>query len=120
MNQRDEREERAFEGLVVDALRKGEQEEICIEGIREPNETELAALRLLGDDFIERLVSGKLSATGAAAVPPCVAGPAVPLAEHGLVLYRSEGVDAKTQEELDKADREVIERKKRERDGEAT
>jgi hypothetical protein len=60
MSQGQPREERAFEGLVVDASRRVDHEDFCIDDIREPNETELAALSLLGEDFVDRLISGKV------------------------------------------------------------
>ena len=58
MSQGEQREEKAFEALIVDALRRVDREDLCIDDIREPNETELAALELLGEDFVDRLVSG--------------------------------------------------------------
>jgi hypothetical protein len=60
MSQDQAREDKAFEGLVVDALRRVDKEDLCIDDVREPNREELAALDLMGPDFIDRLVSGKL------------------------------------------------------------
>jgi hypothetical protein len=61
MNQKQLRKERAFEGLVVDVSRRVDCEDFGLDDIREPNETELAALNLLADDFIDRLVTGKVT-----------------------------------------------------------
>lgn len=116
MSERLDKEERAFEGFVVDALRKIEKEEICIDNVRELNETEEEALRLLGDDFIDRLLSDRLVSQNQGAAH--VAKDSMPAVD--LALFRSDGVDEETQRKLDEADREIIERKKRERDGEAS
>jgi hypothetical protein len=120
MSQDQAREERAFEALVVEALQRVDREDLCIEGVREPNETELEALELLGDDFVDRLVSGKLEKEEVAdddepADELAMAGDAV-----GGFLFRCEGVDESVKEELEKADQEIIKRKKREQNGEAS
>lgn len=120
MSQDQAREERAFEALVVEVLRKVDREDLCIDDVREPNETELAALELLGDDFVERLVSGKLETeeTAEADEPDeelAMAGDVV-----GGVLFRCDDVDDAVEEQLEKADDEIIKRKKREQNGEAS
>ena len=119
MSQDQVREERAFEGLVVDALRRVDQEDLCIDDVREPNEEELAALDLLGADFIDRLVSGKLEPKPA---EPEVEGRELAMAGEGSSweLFRCDGVDDAVNEELRKADEEIIKRKKGKKDGEAS
>jgi len=118
MSQEQAREERAFEGLVVDALRRVDKEDICID-IREPDEEELAALELLGADFIDRLVSGKLEPK---AVEPEEEGGELAMAGEGSSweLFRCDGVDDAVNEELKKADEEIIKRKKGKQDGETS
>ena len=127
MNQGESKEERAFEALIVDALRKGEQQDVCIDRIREPNEIEIrepneierAALKLVGEDFIDRVVSGEDARQSpiddCARDEPAMAGDGVTGG-----LFRCDGVDEQVQRELDKVDSEIIERKKRERDGKAS
>lgn len=119
MSQDQAREERAFEALVVEVLRKFDREDLCIDDVREPNETELAALELLGSDFIDRLVSGKLEndeseedvSEGELAMAGGVAGES---------LFRCDNVDESVNEQLDEADQEIINRKKREQNGETS
>lgn len=119
MSQEQAREEKAFEGLVVDALRRVDRDDLCIDDVREPNEEELAALDLLGPDFIDRLVSGKLEAKTA---EPGEEGGELAMAGEGSSweLFRCDGVDDAVNEELKKADEEIIKRKKDKKDGETS
>jgi hypothetical protein len=119
MSQEQAREERAFEALVVEASRRIDEAEVCIDNIREPHETELAALRLLGTDFINRLVSGTLEQKPA---EPEVEDRELAMAGEGgsWELFRCDGVDDVVNEELRKADEEIIKRKKGKKDGEAS
>jgi hypothetical protein len=90
-----------------------------VPAVREPNETELAALELLGNDFIDRLVSGKLENETAAEDEPdgelAMAGGVA-----GESLFRCDNVDESVNEQLDEADQEIIKRKKREQNGETS
>lgn len=118
MSQEQTREDKAFEGLVVDALRRVDKED-CIDDVREPNKKELAALDLLGADFIDRLVSGKLAAKPAEAERE---SGELAMAGEGSSweLFRCDGVDDAVNEELRKADEEIIKRKKGKKDGETS
>ena len=118
MSQDKAREERAFEALVVEASRRIDKEDLCIDHIREPNATELAALELLGDDFVDRLVNGQLEEEQEAdefGGELAMAGETA-----GGVLFRCDGVDDSVEEQLEKADKEIIQRKKREQHGETS
>ena len=109
------REERAFEALVVQSLMQAQNEEVCIDKIREPNEKERAALRLVKNGFLKRLVRGDVVA--ASDSEDDMEGEAVAIGDcSGESLYRCEGVDEVTQRELDKADQLIIEKRKRQQD----
>lgn len=117
MSQDQAREERAFEALVVGASRRIDKEDLCLDNIREANETELAALKLLGEDFVDRLVSGQLEVRPE---EPLAGELAMAGEAAGGALYRCEGVDESTEEKLEQADEDIIKRKKREQNGEAS
>lgn len=110
MNQEPTREEKAFEALIVQSLTQEQKEEIRIEQIREPNEKEQAALRLVKAGFLKRLVRGDVVASREEIEDDetaCVGGGV------GESLYRCEGIGEETEKKLDKADQEIIERRKK-------
>jgi hypothetical protein len=115
MSQEPTREEKAFEGLIVQTLVQAEKEEYCLEGIREPNEKERSALRMVKSGFLKRLFRGDVASSKGEALDhedvACVGDAG------GQALYRCEGVDHKVEAELEKADREIIERRKKELNG---
>ena len=51
-----EREERAFEALIVKTLRQIDYEDVDIDSLPELNDKEKRALEKLGPDFIENLL----------------------------------------------------------------
>lgn len=112
-----EREERAFEALFVSSMRRVEKEDVDIDRIREPSEKEKAALDLLGPDFIDEVIAGKrraldrLEGDEVCDRELALAGESV-----GGELFRADDIDEDTARELDEKDREIIERKRREKD----
>ena len=103
------REEKAFEGLIVKSLVQAEKEETCLDGIREPNEKERAALRMVKAGFLKRLFRGDVVSSQedeGNEEAACVGDGG------GQALYRCEGVDEKIKDELDKADQQIIERRR--------
>lgn len=115
MSQEPTREEKAFEGLIVQSLVQAEREECCLEGIREPNEKEQAALRMVKSGFLKRLFRGDVASSKDEGLDDeevaCVGDAG------SQALYRCEGVDDKVEAELDKADREIIERRRKKLNG---
>jgi hypothetical protein len=112
------REERAFEALIADAFHKVNAEEVCGHSSREPNADEREILELLDNDFIERVLSHKPANNDepdGGSEELAMAGDAA-----SASLFRCEGVDDAVKAELEKADQEIIERKKRERNGETS
>lgn len=116
------REEKAFEALIVDSLRRGGKDECGISKCREPNEKELAALRRVDVNFVAKLISGEVSEpeepSEVSAEEDDLDDELVGAGEcQGGVLFRCENVDEKTEKELEEADRKIIERRKKEEDG---
>lgn len=114
MSQEPIREEKALEALIVQSLTQAEKEDVCIEQIRKPNEKELAALRMVKSGFLKRLVRGDVVGSRDETEDDdtaLVAG--LP----GEALYRCKGVAEDTEKKLEKADREIIERRKKKPDG---
>lgn len=106
------REEKAFEALIVQSLTQAEAEEVRIAQIREPNEKERAALRMVKQGFLERLVRGDVVASREESEEDenAFAGGIA-----GDALYRCKGVAEDTEKKLADADREIIERRKKKR-----
>lgn len=109
MNQEPTREERAFEALIVQSLTQAQKDDVVIEQIRESNEKERAALRMVMSGFLQRLVQGDV------VVPreECNDDEAVLAGGTGEALFRCEGVGDQTAKELEKADQEIIQRRKK-------
>src|SRR5690349_9147197 len=115
-----EREERAVDALLVSLLRRVDKDDDYIDPKHLPQLTdeERAAVDALGVDFIDRLLAGERPL--AAKPTPTVGGPdesEIALAGSGAdtSFNRAEVVDDVTTEELDEREREIIERKRRER-----
>jgi hypothetical protein len=118
---RREREERALDALLVSILRRVDKDDDITEPDKLPQLTdeEKAAMNALEADFIDRILAGERP------VPPgekpkkenpdeC---DEVALAGSGAdcSLNRAEEVDDETTEELQRREREILERKARER-----
>jgi hypothetical protein len=115
-----EREERAADALLVSLLRRVDKDDDYIDPKHLPQLTdeERAAVDALGADFVDRLLAGERPL--AAKPHPeenCPNESEAALAGCGpdTSFNRAEVVDDVTTEELEKQEREVIERKKRER-----
>ena len=121
MSTNDQRERRAFEGIVVNTLRNLETSDVDATSIRPANDKELDAFSMVRNSgFLERLTAGEIDeeSDSLEEQPNAADGQ---LACSGGTLFRSDGLDVETSDALDEADRLIIERKKRERqDGEAS
>jgi len=108
MSSRSEREERAFEALIVSQFRREcEPDKVKLEDLPALTAKERAALKALGPDLIERLWNKKKESSTPA---PIQSGP-VPTGE--LVMNRAEEVDMDTADELARRRTELIERMKK-------
>ena len=94
----------------MQSLTQLQKDDVVIEQIREPNEKEQAALRMVMSGFLKRLVRGDVVASQDETEDDeaVMAGGVT-----GEALYRCEGVGDQTEIELEKADREIIERRKK-------
>jgi hypothetical protein len=118
---RREREERALDALLVSILRRVDKDDDITELDKLPQLTdeEKSAMNALGTDFIDRILGGERP------IPPgekpkkddhdecqevALAGSGT-----GCSLNRAEEVNDETTEELEQREREVLERKARER-----
>ncbi len=108
MSSRKEREERAFEALIVSQLRKEcNPDKVKVEDLPTLTAKEKAALKALGPDLVERLWNdGKKSSFPA----PFQSRP-VPTGE--FVMNRAEDVSLETADELARRRAELIERMKK-------
>ena len=108
MSSRKEREERAFEALIVSQLRKEcDPDKVQPEELPPLTAKEKRALEALGPDLVERLwKSGKK-------LSPQVSAPTRPTPAGELVLNRAEEVDAETAAELARRRAELLERMKK-------
>jgi len=108
MSSRKEREERAFEALIVSQLRKEcDPNNVKPEDLPSLNAKEKAALEALGPDLVERLwKEGKK-------ILPKVPAPSRAAPTGELVLNRAEEVNKETAEELARRRAELIERMKK-------
>jgi hypothetical protein len=118
---RREREERALDALLVSILRRVDKDDDITELDKLPQLTdeEKSAMNALGTDFIDRILGGERP------IPPSVEpkkddhdesqGVALAGSGTGCSLNRAEEVNDETTEELEQREREVLERKARER-----
>ena len=117
-----EREDRALDALLISALRRADNDSDEVDPKRLPKlcEAERTAMNALGSDFVQRLLVGN-DLAGADEEPEqdCPAGDASNLALAGSEmdrgLNRAEAVCDESTEEMDQQKRDIIERKKRER-----
>lgn len=108
-------ERRAFEGLVFQSLRKMEAGDVDLSSIREATDEEKRMLeRIRESDFMKNLLAGEVSEDGDID-EECDAEEDLACAGAGGELFRTDGIDEETAEELDELDREVIDRKLQER-----
>ncbi len=118
---RKEREERAADALLVSLLRRVDKDDDLIEAKHLPKLTdeERAAIDALGPDFVDRLLAGERPLTTEPEPDSDRPnGSEVALAGCGpdTSFNRAEVVDDATTQELAEREREVTERKKRERE----
>ena len=105
MSSRIEREERAFEALIVSQFcRECDPNKVNLEDLPALTAKERSALKELGPDLVERLWK---DAKESSAPAPVQSRP-VPTGE--LVMNRAEQVDAETAEELERRKAELIDR----------
>jgi hypothetical protein len=120
---RREREERALDALLVSILRRVDKDDDIVEPDKLPQLTdeEKAALNALGNDFVDRILSGErpLPPRGPTDAGDSEDSDSGALANSGAdcSLNRAEEVDDETTEELERREREILERKARERNG---
>jgi predicted ABC-class ATPase len=115
-----EREERALDALLVSILRRVDKDDDIVEPDMLPQLTdeEKAAMNALGTDFIDRILAGKRPITPRD--DPKKDGPddgeEAALAGSGAdcSLNRAEEIDDETTKELQRREREILERKARE------
>jgi hypothetical protein len=116
---RREREERALDALLVSILRRVDKDDDIVEPEKLPQltEEEKAAMNSLGTDFLDRILAGERPV-------PRKPKPDRPNESEDIALAgcsadtsmnRAEEVDDATQQELDQREREILERKARER-----
>ena len=117
-----EREERALDALLVSGLRRTDQNDEIIDPDQLPQltEDEKAAMKVLGSDFIQRLLAGERRLQPKAQHPEedCIYKQGlIALAGSGDYrgLNRAEEIDGDTTDELERRKREILERKARER-----
>lgn len=109
-----ERKDRAFEALIVSAMRKLDDEDVDVERVDEPSEKEKEVLERLGPNFMDELLAGKRGGRREAGHDnDCPARGEPALAGEGVGLYRATEVDEDTVGELDQKDREIVERMRR-------
>lgn len=108
MSSRKEREERAFEALIVSQLRKEcDPDKVKPEDLPTLTPKEKAALKALGPNLVDRLWNqGKQSSP-----PAPVQSRPIPTGD--LVMNRADDVDEETADELARRKAELIERMKK-------
>jgi hypothetical protein len=116
---RRDREERALDALLVSILRRVEKDDDIVEPEKLPQltEEEKTAMNALGTNFIDRILAGERPVPRKPK-PDCPdKSEEIALAGCGAdtSMNRAEEVDDETQQELDEREREILERKARER-----
>jgi hypothetical protein len=117
-----EREELALDALLISALRRADKDGDEIDPKRLPklSEAERTAMNALGSDFVQRLLAGNRPIQNAAEQEQKgETGETSELAlagsDTGCGLNRAEELNDESTEEIDQQKREIIERKKRDR-----
>jgi hypothetical protein len=114
-----EREERALDALLVSALRRVDKDDDTIDTNQLPQltEDEKAAMNALGNDFVKRLLAGQRPyQPGAGKKDHCGEDEQLAHAdsEADFAFNRAEEVDDETAAELERQEREILERRARE------
>jgi hypothetical protein len=107
----DEREQRAVDAIFVSQLRGFD--DASVESLPELNEAEMQGLDSLGEEFIEMLLSGELESTNLEQPEES----SLAMAGEAFGMNRAETIDDVTREELDRKRQEIIDRIKREENG---
>ena len=116
-----EREERALDALLISGLRQQDSNgtDIAAKNLPELTDEERAAMKALGSNFIQRLLAGERPLGPAAGTDDDCPNESDELALAGSgadsSLNRAEEVDDETAKELEQREREILERKARER-----
>src|ERR1700722_4272259 len=116
-----EREERAVDALLISALRQKDSDQTEINGksLPELTDEERAAMKGLGGNFIQRLLAGERPLTAPEESNDDRPDESEELALAGSgadsSLIRAEVVDDEPAKELEQREREILERKARER-----
>jgi hypothetical protein len=118
---RREREERALDALLVSILRRVDKDDDIVEPDKLPKLTdeEKAVMNALGTDFIDRILVGErpVAAREKPKADEPEGGEETAFAGSGAdcSMNRAEEVDDETTQELERREREILERKARER-----
>ncbi len=116
---RREREELALDALLVSILRRVDKDDDITEPDKLPQltEEEKAAMNALGTDFIDRILAGERPVPRKPKPDRPNESEELALAgcEADTSMNRAEEVDDETQQELDEREREILQRKARER-----
>jgi hypothetical protein len=114
-----EREELALDALLVSTLRRVDKDDDIVAPDKLPQltEEEKAAMNALAPDFIDRILAGERPIQRKTESKCPSEGEHLALAGCGAdtSMNRAEEVDDETQQELDEREREIVERKARER-----
>ena len=110
----EQQEQRAFEALVIQGMRLTGDVDVDPATIREATSKEQQALdNVRQSGFLAKLLAGEI--TESEDDENCDHDDELACAGAGGTLFRSEGIDEETAQELDEADQKIIERKLRER-----
>lgn len=111
----EQQEQQAFEALVIQGIRLTGDVDVDPATIREPTTKERRALdNVRQSGFLTKLLAGEITESEDAETD-CDHDDELACAGAGGTLFRSEGIDEETAQELDEADQKIIERKLRER-----
>lgn len=117
---RKEREERAFDALLVSILRRADKDDDIVEQEKLPEltEEEKAAMKALDTDFIDRILAGERPIARRQVPRPgdTSDNDDAALAASGAecAMNRAEEIDDETADELERQKRDILERKDRE------
>ncbi|MBY0589134.1 hypothetical protein K2X85_18320 [bacterium] len=119
---RKETEDRAFEAFVVSTFRDGDLDvPTGIEDAVELTADDMAMLKRVNKGLIQRILDGEFDGDASVSSEddePSGEEAELALSGAGNELWRAEDVDEGTQAELDEIDREILERKLKEKQGE--
>lgn len=112
---RGEREERAFEALVVSAFCRMEIEDVDVQEFQQLTAKEEAVIASLDPDFMKRLIAGDVDATSEEREQCIDSDDLVAAGESHGFLNRASQVDETAEEEVRKKRQLIRERKRSER-----